>query len=109
MKIIKVNKQEPYYSFCVQGKKVIEGRLNKDKFALAQIGDAIEANDSAIFEIIDKKIYTTFKDMIIAEGIESVVPDKKSIEEAVAVYYQFYTPEQEKEFGVVALKIKKLN
>ncbi len=45
--------------------------------------------------------------MIEKEGIKNVIPDKESIDEAVSVYYKFYTKEQEKEFGVVAIKIKK--
>jgi ASC-1-like (ASCH) protein len=109
MKIIEVNKKDPYYSFCVQGKKIIEGRLNKGKFALVEIGDIIKTNNETFFKVIGKKLYPTFKDMIISEGIENVTPDKKSINEAVSVYRQFYTPEQEKEFGIIAIKIKKIN
>jgi len=109
MKIIEVNKQDPYYSFCIQGKKTIEGRLNKGKFALIEVGDIIKTNNAALFEVTEKKLYQTFKDMILSEGIENVTPDKKSIDEAISVYRQFYTPEQEKEFGVVAIKIKKIN
>jgi len=46
--------------------------------------------------------------MLKKEGIVNVVPDKNSIDEAVAVYYKFYTKEQEREFGVVAIKIHKI-
>jgi ASC-1-like (ASCH) protein len=109
MKIIKTNKQEPYYSFCLQGKKTVEGRLNKGKFRTVEIGDILKISDSADFEVIDKKTYSNFKDMIINEGIENLVPDKKNIEEALGVYYEFYTSEQEKEFGVVAFRIKKID
>lgn len=45
--------------------------------------------------------------MIGAEGIEKVVPDAGGVEEAVEAYYRFYAQEQEAEFGVVALKIKR--
>lgn len=109
MKIVKVNKQEPYYSYCLEGKKKIEGRLNKGKFSTIEVGDILRANNSISFEVIGRKIYKSFREMIIEEGVENVTPDKGTVEDAVNVYYQFYTSEQEKEFGVVALKIKKIN
>jgi hypothetical protein len=33
MNFISINVQEPYYSFILNGKKTVEGRLNKGKFA----------------------------------------------------------------------------
>lgn len=57
-------------------------------------------------DVIEKKFYKTFKEMIETEGLENVVPDKKSIDDAADVYYKFYIKDQEKEFGVVAIKIK---
>lgn len=108
MKIIETSKQDPYYSFCIEGKKTIEGRLNKGKFSQIEVGDIIKTNNETSFEVIGKKIYPSFKDMIIAEGIKNVTPDKETIEEAIAVYRQFYTTKQEKEFGVIAIKIKKI-
>jgi len=59
-----------------------------------------------LFRIIEKNIYPSFKDMIEKEGIANVMPDKNNIEEATQVYYKFYTREEEKEFGVVGIKIK---
>jgi ASC-1-like (ASCH) protein len=47
--------------------------------------------------------------MIESEGVENVIPDKADIEEAANVYYKFYTKEQENEFGVSAIKIRKIN
>jgi ASC-1-like (ASCH) protein len=46
--------------------------------------------------------------MIESEGIKSVVPDKEEIQEAINVYYNFFTKEQEQKFGVVAIKISKI-
>ncbi len=45
--------------------------------------------------------------MIEKEGIENVIPNKKTIEEAVAVYYKFYTKENEDQFGVISIKLQK--
>jgi ASC-1-like (ASCH) protein len=106
---ISINIQEPYYSLILQGKKTVEGRLNKDKFATIRVGDILELEPEKIKFVIDEKnVYKNFRAMLKKEGIANVVPDKNSIGEAVAVYYKFYTKEQEREFGVVAIKIHKI-
>jgi len=109
MKKIEFNVQEPYLSFIKSGQKTVEGRLNKGKFGYLEIGDILTLSDSSNleFEVTGKRAYTTFQEMIISEGIERVIPDKESIKDAVDVYYRFYTPEQEQEFGVLAVEIKK--
>lgn len=105
---ISINVQEPYHSFILQGKKTIEGRLNKGKFATIQVGDILELEPEKIkFIVVGKNIYTNFREMIEKEEIANVIPDKNSINEAVDVYSKFYTKEQENEFGVVAIKIKR--
>jgi len=107
MKIIDFNVQEPYLSFIKSGQKTIEGRLNKGKFVSLEVGDILTlSNTSLQFEVIGKREYETFQEMIISEGIKRVIPDKTTIEDAVNVYYKFYTPNQEQEFGVLAVEIK---
>ena len=109
MKKVEFNVQEPYLSFIKSGKKTVEGRLNKGKFASLDIGDILflSGTSSIEFEVINKREYKTFEEMIVAEGIERVIPDKKDIKSATDVYYTFYTPEQEKEYGVLAVEIKR--
>lgn len=107
MKILTLNIIEPYLSFILNGQKIIEGRLNNGKFKNLKIGDILLIGPKEEKFYIEKiSIYESFKDMLSKEGIHNVVPDKNSIEEAVEVYYNFYTREQEKEFGVLAIKIK---
>jgi len=109
MQKISINVQEPYYSFIINGQKTVEGRLNKGKFASIQKGDnLILAPENIEFEVVEKNIYKTFKEMIESEGVRNVIPDITDIEEATNVYYKFYTEEQEKEFGVAAIKIKRI-
>ncbi len=50
--------QEPYYSFILNGKKIVEGRLNKGKFASITTGDILEIEPEKVqFDVIEK-IYT---------------------------------------------------
>ena len=100
--------QEPYRSLVINGKKTVEGRLNKGKFASIKTGDILMLEQEKIqFEVIKKSIYLNFKTMIEKEGLSNVLPDKNNIKEATNVYYEFYTKEQEKEYGVLAIKIKR--
>jgi ASC-1-like (ASCH) protein len=109
MQKISINVQEPYYSFIINGQKIVEGRLNKGKFASIQKGDILVlAPENIECNVVEKNIYKSFIAMIESEGVENVIPDKTSIEEATNVYYKFYTKEQEKEFGVAAIKIKRI-
>jgi ASC-1-like (ASCH) protein len=38
-----------------------------------------------------------------------VLPDVESIDKGVKVYYNFYTPAQEKQYWVIAIEIEKIN
>jgi ASC-1-like (ASCH) protein len=107
--IITVHKQEPYKSFVISSQKTVEGRLNRGKFAKLQVGDYIQLlPEKILFEVVGKKVYPNFKTMIKAEGLANTIPDKKTISEAVKVYYQYYTKAEEKEFGVVAIRVKRV-
>lgn len=103
MKTIEINVQEPYYSFILNGQKIVEGRLNKGKFKDIEVGDEIVINQESRFKVLAKNIYLSFREMIEKEGVENVVPDAKSIEDAINAYYKFYSKEDEQEFGVVAI------
>lgn len=108
MSTFSINIQEPYLSYVLRGQKIVEGRLNKGKFASINAGDFIEIEPGKeIFEVIYKNKYGSFKEMIEKEGLKKVIPDVDSIDKAVSIYYKFYTKKQEKEFGVVAVGIKR--
>ena len=107
-KTYEVNVQEPYFTHIKNGIKKVEGRLNKSKFAEMNIGDEILLNEEVKLEITNKTIYKTFRDMISFEGIKNVIPDAKSLDEAEAVYYKFYSKEDESNFGVSAIEVKVL-
>ena len=107
MKVFETNKQEPYFGYILSGEKTVEGRLNKGKFLEIQVGDILKVNGSTEFVITSKNIYKSFKEMIETEGVKNVIPDAVDSDEAVSVYRQFYSVEDELKYGVVAIGIKK--
>ncbi len=109
MKKIEINIQEPYFSQILAGKKTVEGRLNKGKFFELQVGDILKINDLVEYTVLEKNIYSSFREMIEQTGLENVIPDKNTIEEALEIYYKFYTKEDELTYGVVGIKITPKN
>lgn len=102
---LELDVQEPYLSLIKSGKKIVEGRLGKDKYFSLVKGDLIKINNLEI-EVIGVKKYTSFKEMLVTEGIKNVIPDAKDLEDAINVYYRFYSKEDEKKFGVAGISIK---
>lgn len=110
MAFYKNHRQEPYYTYVEEGKKVIEVRLRKGKYAEVKAGDTIEvqkADESESFEVkvIDVQYYKSFKEMAGKENFKEIIPDAKDINDVVAACRKFYTEEQEKEYGVVAVRV----
>lgn len=109
MTIFDINVQEPYFSSILSGEKTVEGRLNKGKFLDLQAGDILKINNEVEYKVLEKNIYTNFREMIEKEGLSNVIPDKKTVEDALAIYRKFYTEEDELKYGVVGIKIIRKN
>ncbi len=102
------NVQEPYKSFLFTWQKTIEWRLKKWKFLSMTIWDILQFPSWEQFLIENITEHKTFMEMIQKFGKESIIPDAINDVSANNVYYKFYTPEDEKKFGVLALHVKKI-
>jgi ASC-1-like (ASCH) protein len=104
----------------IAGRKTIEGRLGKGKFANYQIGDIIRLRrdirdkqgvlhdggpDQASVEVVAIRRYATFLDMVIAEGFRRVIPSAQTAEVAAGEYNKFYSPADQAKYGVLAIEI----
>ena len=50
----------------------------------------------------------TRKSFVEMEGLKRTLPGIKTIEQGKEIYYTYYTQEQEKEFGILAIEVKKI-
>lgn len=106
------NLSEPWFSLITLGLKTIEGRKNKGRFKEMQIRDIIKwtNNDfvsrSIITKIIRKQEYNTFREYLESETLEKCLPAINNIEDGLSVYYKYFTKEDEKEYGVIAIELK---
>jgi len=98
--------KEEYLDLIRDGKKKVEGRLYDEKRRQINPGDAIVFEGKLKVRVKSIRRYSSFKEMLEREGIERVLPGVHNIEEGVRIYRQFYTEEEEKNYGVVAIEIE---
>lgn len=98
------------YELIKNGSKTIEIRLNDEKRSLIKIGDIIEFTNNETFEKMQVEVINLYKYNTFKELYEN--HDKIStgyLEDEVANYndmYLYYSKEEEKTFGVLAIEIK---
>ena len=92
------------------GTKTIEFRLYDEKRRKVKIGDKIEfsklpdLHEKILVEVID-----IYKDESFENLFKKIYNNKEEIERKTKSMYQFYSREQEKEYGVVGIKIALLS
>lgn len=98
------------------GNKFIEARLGQPKFIKIKEGDVVSVRENLWLrnQIIDSfsdairiKItqiiyFETFQEMLQAVDHQGAIPTAKTIEDALEVYTNLYSQEDETEFGVIA-------
>lgn len=105
----------------IAGRKTIEGRLNRGKFAEYQPGDHVwlrrdyrDENGAlhdgeprqVLVEVTAVRRYKTSLEMVVAEGFENVVPYVDTPEQAAAEYDKYYSAEDQARYGVLAVAFK---
>lgn len=106
------NVSEPWFSLISLGSKSVEGRKNKGRFKEMKVGDIVKwtNNDfgprSVLTKIVGKAEYLTFKEYLETEGLDKCLPTIPNLDMGLSVYYKYYTKEDEKEFGVVAIRLQ---
>ena len=103
----KMKLKESPFERIKNGTKTIEFRLYDEKRKQIKIGDKIEFSklpdleDKIVVEVLD-----LYRDVSFEKLFKKVFTDKEEIGRKSQSMLQFYTHEQEKEYGVVGIKIK---
>lgn len=121
MKVWESGRESGLLDAIINGRKTIEGRLNRDKFAQYQPGDQVwlrrdyrDVNGvlhegkphQALVEVLAVRHYKNSYDMVKAEGFKRVMPDAKDDEEAARGYDLYYSPEEQAKYGVLAIELQ---
>ena len=84
--------------------KTIEVRLAKPKYNLSN-GNIIIINNSLQLIVTKTIIYKSLKNLLEKENISKIIPNAASLQEALSVFYTFYTKEEEKKYGAIAIHL----
>lgn len=106
-------KLQPKYYECVKnGTKIIELRLLDEKRKRIKIGDEIEFlkepehKESIITKVKGLLLYSNFKDIIDDYPIDYFSDGQTTKEELISVLNSFYSKEEQKELGVIGIRIE---
>jgi ASC-1-like (ASCH) protein len=106
--------QPKYFNYMNDGTKRIELRLYDEKRQKINIGDTIIFQKESELEItIRTKVigllrYNTFEELIDDFDIKMLADKSMTKQELLNVLGEFYTPEKQKQYGVVGIRIKKV-
>lgn len=110
MNIMKLNPK--YFEFMKYGTKKVEVRLNDEKRKNIKIGEIIEFKKEPNFEeniftkIINLKYYSNFEKLVENYKIEELANKSVDKLEFINDLNKFYTVEQQKQYGVVAIEVE---
>jgi ASC-1-like (ASCH) protein len=113
--------RDPGYTAALEGKKTVEGRLDRPPFNKLKAGDTITVarsrppGDTAedpgerrfMAQIRHVKKYPSFHALVEGEGLKAVAPGIKTAAAAVAAFREFVDEAAEKEHGVLAIAFER--
>lgn len=101
-----------YFRAMREGKKTVEVRLNDEKRRKITIGDTIEfievpqQEDILKVQVMELRRYHTFEAMYNDIPFKEFDCEGWTLKELIHGTYEIYTPEQEKEWGALAITIE---
>ncbi len=108
----------------IAGRKTIEGRLDKGKFADYRVDDIVrlrrdirdengELHDgepnAAHVKIVAIRKYRNFLELVEQEGYKNVIPAAASAKAAADEYAKYYSSDDQEKYGVLAIEIAPLS
>lgn len=104
--------QETCFLAMKNGTKIIEPRLLDQKRKMVKVGDKIifhnqkDLSDSIIANVVALKKFKTFTDLVDHYSIKDLYNESTTKNAYLTLLKSFYTVEEEKKFGVIAIEIK---
>ena len=103
----KMKLKESPFERIKDGTKTVEFRLFDEKRQLIKIGDQIEFSklpdleEKILVDVIDLYRDDTFEHLF-----RKLIDDEEEIARKTKAMYNFYSPEEEKQYGVLGIKIE---
>lgn len=102
--------QEKYYNYIINGTKRVELRVNDEKRQKIAIGDIItfrkvpELKESFQVKVVELINTNSFKELLKVLSVEEVADKEMTKEELLNILEQFYSKEEQKQYGVVGIR-----
>ena len=110
MTIHEMNLQPRYYDYIKNGTKRIELRLFDEKRQKIKLGDEIifskSESDKFIAKVIGLLRYDTFEHLFNDFDINVLADNSMSKDELLDVLEEFYTPQKQKQYGVIGIRVE---
>lgn len=107
---------EPWFTLVKTELKTIEGRLAKGDFQKLQPDDEITFinHDYGLERSVKCNIagitrFNTFRDLLESNLLKQCLPGIETVDDGVTIYRQFYTPDDEETYKVLAIELKVLD
>lgn len=105
--IHKMRLKDESFEQIKNGNKTIEFRLCDEKRQKIKIGDKIEFSRLPdLQEEIQVLVLDLYKEKTFERLFRKIFTDEEKIKRKIEEMYQYYSPEQETEYGVIGIKIK---
>lgn len=105
--IVYLNLQKTHFDNIKSGKKTVEVRLYDEKRQVLQVWDKLmfrSSEDELVTEVTWLHRYSSFQELLNDDVIYHKLWAENK-ETALENMYKIYTPEQEKQYGVVGIEI----
>ena len=109
--VFEIKVQPIYYEKIKNREKIYEGRLWDEKRRLFKVGDKLkiykepDLKEFVILTITDLERFSSFREMATKLPLKDIGFEGCSVGEVVSLYGKFYSKEDEKKYGVVAIKL----
>jgi len=110
--MLQLSLQQKYFDDIKSGIKTAEGRCNSSKFENIVVGDQIsfvcvQTQAVMVKTVTAINFYRNFKDMLVHEGVQNMLPGVTTIEQGVVIYESFPGyKDKVVQVGAIAISIK---
>lgn len=107
---LEIHCQDPWFSYLEQGIKPVEGRKGQEKYTSLLPGDQIRFHfEERAFtaKVVRVDRFTSVAEYLNGVGLDKALPGVQTIEEGIAIYSQWSTPEEIARFGFVGIWIER--
>lgn len=97
-----------FFDFIRSGRKPLEVRVGYESMKRIKKGERIQMvthDESFVVQVVDKREYQTFVEMLQKERYDHIAPDCSSSDEVLRVLQGIYSPDKE-HLGVIVLQFK---